>query len=91
MRVCWDTNPSEVDEFIEALRNTATIAPGAVVVDAVPDDPKDNHVLVAAVETQCEFVVSGDTDLISIGSFQGVTIVSPRDLLTLLEALEQGE
>ena len=51
-----------------------------------PDDPKDNHVVAAAVETHCEYIVSGDRHLLDLHKFQGIQIVTPREFLTLLAA-----
>jgi uncharacterized protein len=66
------------------LRNFAEVAPGLLILDAVPDDPKDNHILAAALETSCEYVVSGDRHLLDIHDFQSIRIITPREFLTLL-------
>jgi putative PIN family toxin of toxin-antitoxin system len=73
-----------VDDHLTALRTEAEVAPGLLVLDAVPDDPKDNHVLAAAVETSCEYIVSGDRHLLDLHDYQGIKIVSPREFLALL-------
>ncbi len=69
---------------MKALRTRAEVAPGLLVLDAVPDDPKDNHILAAAVETSCEYLVSGDRHLLDLHEFQGIKIVTPREFLALL-------
>ena len=66
------------------LRNFAEVAPGLLSLDAVSDDPKDNHILAAALETACEYIVSGDRHLLDLHEFQGIHIVTPREFLTLL-------
>lgn len=47
-------------------------------------DPNDDHVLACAVEAKADFVVSGDNDLLTLGAFEGIRIVSPREFLELL-------
>jgi putative PIN family toxin of toxin-antitoxin system len=42
----------------------------------VPDDPDDDHVIAAAATAQAELIVSGDADLLSIGRFEGIDIVT---------------
>jgi hypothetical protein len=69
---------------LHLLRTFAEVAPGLLVLDAVPDDPKDNHVLAAAVETSCEYIVSGDRHLLDLHEFRGIKIVTPREFLALL-------
>ena len=73
-----------ISHHLDTLRTEAEVAPGSLALDVVPDDPKDNHVLAAALETHCEYIVSGDRHLLDLHEFQGVKIVTPRDFLTLL-------
>lgn len=54
-------------------------------VQGVASDPDDDHVLAAAVSGQAAYIVTGDKPLQSVGSYQGVKIVSPREFLELLE------
>jgi len=46
-----------IDRFLQGLREFAIIAPGSLEVDAVANDPNDNHVIAAAIESGCEYVV----------------------------------
>ncbi|MBK8870835.1 MAG: putative toxin-antitoxin system toxin component, PIN family [Elusimicrobia bacterium] len=41
-------------------------------------DPKDLHVLGAALAGQADVIVTGDADLLVLTSFQGIPIKSPR-------------
>jgi predicted nucleic acid-binding protein len=50
-----------------------------VVLDAhVCRDPDDDVVLGTAVAGKCEAIVTGDKDLLDLGSYEGIVIVSPR-------------
>ena len=42
----------------------------------VPSDADDDHVIAAAVTAQATLIVSGDSDLLSLGSHQGIDILS---------------
>ncbi len=42
----------------------------------VPNDADDDHVIAAAVTARATHIVSGDSDLLSLGSHQGIDIVS---------------
>ncbi len=44
-------------------------------------DPNDNRVLAAAIDAGCSHLVTGDSDLLSLKSFQGVAIVTPRQFM----------
>lgn len=73
-----------ISQHLNTLRTEAEVAPGLLTLDVVPDDPKDNHVVAAAVETFCAYIISGDRHLLDLHKFQGIQIVTPREFLTLL-------
>lgn len=67
-----------------SLRKDATVvALGAVTVKA-SRDPDDNRVLETALIGGCRYIVSGDKDLLSLGSYGGIQIVTPREFLEIL-------
>lgn len=43
---------------------------------AVPRDKDDDHVIAAAIAAGADLVVSGDADLLSVGTYEGIPIVS---------------
>lgn len=49
-------------------------------------DPDDDWVLATAVAGQAEAIVTGDGDLLALGVFRGVAILSPRQFLERLAA-----
>lgn len=53
--------------------------------DAIESDPSDNKFLDAAIAGQAEFIVSGDKHLLDLELFEGVSIISARQFLTVLE------
>jgi len=45
----------------------------------VPDDPKDDFIIAAAVEGKARYIVSGDEHLLNLGHYRGIKILTPRD------------
>jgi uncharacterized protein len=54
------------------------VAPGRVLT-VVSDDDDDNRVLEAAIEGSADYIVSGDADLLDLGSFEGIPIITPGE------------
>ncbi len=53
------------------------VAPNRVLTVVSDDD--DNRVLEAAIEGTADYIVSGDSDLLDLGSFQGIPIIAPGE------------
>jgi predicted nucleic acid-binding protein len=43
-------------------------------------DPDDNRILAAALDADCSLLVTGGADLLALKKFQGIDIVTPRQL-----------
>ena len=52
-----------------------------IKIDAVPNDPDDNRVLECAVEGLADYIVSGDRHLLTLGSYQNISIMKVRDFM----------
>lgn len=53
-------------------------------VDPVSRDPGDDIVLAIAREGRVDYVVTGDSDLLSLGRYKSVEIVTPRNFVEML-------
>jgi putative PIN family toxin of toxin-antitoxin system len=70
-----------VDEALEFYAAfTVSITP-ANVPRTVPNDPDDDHVIAAAVASQANIIASGDHHLLSLGTYQGIRILRPAEML----------
>ncbi|GBC95460.1 hypothetical protein HRbin16_01249 [bacterium HR16] len=76
----------ELTATIDYLFKKAEFVSPAQVIDAVHDDPSDNKFLEAAVEGNADFIVSGDTHLLALGTFRDIAIVSGRDFIDRIKA-----
>ncbi len=46
-------------------------------------DAKDNKFLEVAVCGHADVIITGDQDLLALSPYRGITIITPRDFLTL--------
>ena len=53
-------------------------------VAGVSRDPDDDAILAVAVEGCADYIVTGDQDLLAVGDYQGIRIVTPRAFLQRL-------
>jgi uncharacterized protein len=67
-------------------RSLAEVRQLAEVIEPVCRDPDDDQVLALAVAAKVEVIVSGDNDLLSLGSFEGIAIVAPVEAVGLIGA-----
>jgi len=61
----------ELAEWVRPARHLSVVA-----------DEADNHILECALAGEAEVIVTGDKDLLQLGSFEGVSIVTLRDYLS---------
>lgn len=71
--------------WLESLLLQADLVTGSPLPQPVCKDPDDDKYLAAALEGRCDFVVSGDRDLLALGEYEGVRIITPRDFMTRLQ------
>ena len=74
----------EVREFVGLAGKTAIVVEPERTIDVIAGDPADNRVLEAATEAKADYIVSGDSDLLSLGEFEGIRILSPVRFLAVL-------
>jgi len=72
------------EQVMAELQQLAEVMVPPPLVQPVCRDPDDDEVLALAVAARVELIVSGDNDLLVLGSFEGVPIVSPAKALLRL-------
>lgn len=78
-------SPEQVRELINEFRQFALVVEPTEVPAVIARDPDDNQVLACAVAGQAQYIVTGDPDLLELGEYRGIRILTPAAFLALLE------
>ena len=73
--------------WFEDIIVLAQLVHGDDKISGVSEDPDDDKYIAAAVEGRAVLVVSGDADLLDVGEYEAVRIITPRAFLDLLGSL----
>jgi uncharacterized protein len=85
-RLSWERRANDMG----LLRTRSAVIEITVSVTGVATHPEDDLVLATAVSAGADYLVTGDRKLQRLGSYEGVTIVSPRQFLDLLDEQESA-
>ena len=81
---------AELLAYQTMILSYAMIFPVSVQVRGDATHPEDDLILATAVSADAEFLVTGDAQLLKLGNYRGVTILSPRAFLDLLNSEQTG-
>ena len=81
----------DADEAVKLLRTRLTVVEPLELGRRVCRDPKDDPIPGTAAAAHCEVLVTGDKDLLEVGAYETVRIVSPRGFWSLEGATRSGE
>ena len=78
----FKTDIMAVKQYAAMIEEISDIVAPSLSVD-VSRDKKDNKIIECAVCAKADYIVTGDEDLLSLKSYQGIKIVSAADYLKL--------
>lgn len=70
--------PARAREIVRFLRDQSIVVEPAAVPAGTVVDRSDLPVLGTAASGDCDLLVTGDAELLAIGSYGGIPVVSPR-------------
>jgi putative PIN family toxin of toxin-antitoxin system len=74
----------ELANITAAMLSRAEVTPGHLRLPGVTRDPKDDAIVACAREGQADYIVSGDQDLLVLGEYEGIRMVTPRQFADIL-------
>jgi len=64
------------------LEHRTLLTPHLLDLQVVKQNPEDDTIIIAAVESNADCIVSGDKHLKELGSYQNIPILSPLEFVT---------
>jgi putative PIN family toxin of toxin-antitoxin system len=85
IRSKYHLDATEVERLHGFLELDHVRVPITAEVRGVATHPEDDLILATAVSAQVDYLVTGDRQLLALGHYAGVRIVSPRDFLAIID------
>lgn len=81
----FSLNDETVRHFFRLIFRKAAISRGLYQTARVADDPDDDKFLACALETQADYIVSGDNHLLSLKHYHGIQIVDAKAFIQIVK------
>ncbi|MCZ7382742.1 MAG: putative toxin-antitoxin system toxin component, PIN family [Candidatus Methanoperedens sp.] len=69
----------------EIILSNAELVEPNVTLNVIKEDPADDRILECAIEGKAEYLVSGNKHLLNLKEFQGIKILTARQMVEILE------
>jgi uncharacterized protein len=80
----------DVQTYLHSLRQAALVVSDLPPLSGVVRDPNDDMILACAVAASASHVVTRDEDLLALGTYGDIAIITPEAFLTLLRSAESS-
>ena len=87
LRDVYGHDEAAVTAWCTDLEGTGTVFAGTLPeIGQACRDPNDDHVIATAIAVNAGIIVTGDKDLLALGEFQDVRIITAREFLSEMKA-----
>jgi putative PIN family toxin of toxin-antitoxin system len=84
IRKRYNYSTADADIFVTQLREISTIVSQLPKLFVVERDPADNMIIACAVASSADYIISRDKDLLDLGEYQHIQIISPENFMQIL-------
>lgn len=72
-------------EYVALLRIVSQVVTDLPKIKSIVRDPNDDMIIACASKAGADYIVTRDKDLLTLGSYKGIQIVSPEGFVRLLK------
>ena len=87
LRKKYRYSDEEVAYFFSGLRQTVSLVSDLPSIQVVRD-PNDDFIIATAIKAGADYLVAWDKDLLTIGTYQNISILTPEAFLQLLNTTD---
>jgi len=81
-RLAGDVQESQL--LVQKIYDFGHLTEPSTTIQVVDADPTDNKFIACAVSGNAPFIISGEKHLLELGSYQGIQVLRPKEMLFLL-------
>jgi putative PIN family toxin of toxin-antitoxin system len=74
----------DIDAFVASLRSAASLAHHLPLLQGVSRGPNDDVIIATALAASAQYLVTRDNDLLALGTYEGVRMVTPEAFMEIL-------
>ena len=78
-----------VETFINYLRDISMVVTQLPKIRVIERDPKDDMIIACAVAASANYIISRDRDLLDLGNYQQIQIITPKEFMQILRSNEE--
>ena len=90
IRQRYEYTDDKVLQFVQGLRVLTRLSTNPPAIKGVSRDPNDDMVIACALATDSSYLVTRDDDLLTLGTYQQVTMLPPEEFIHLLREQRPG-
>ncbi len=90
LRQQYRYSDEEVAYFFSGLRNFVTIVSDLPIIQVVCD-PNDDFIVATAIKANADYLVTHDKDMLTLGSYETILIITPKAFFQILQNQSQEE
>jgi putative PIN family toxin of toxin-antitoxin system len=73
----------KISIILDSIRDISIFVSPSFTLSVVERDKSDDRILECALEAKADYIISGDSHLLSLKEYQGIKILSPVEFLKL--------
>jgi putative PIN family toxin of toxin-antitoxin system len=80
----YKVSVNDINEYVKIIESYSIKLSSNNILE-ISRDSDDNKILQCAIDGNCDFIITGDDDLLVLEEYNNIKIIKPKDYLDLIE------